>query len=179
MSHLLAVDRPSPVNSPPALPLVLETELAPLVSQIDEGLYPVAAMRRMGQAGAFKRHLALSGGRRSRRRDRGHGRRRRRVHVDGVLHLVPGRLRLVSGEHRQRDVAGPLQPGIADGSLLGGTGLSNPIKALSGIEGFALRATRAEGGYVVTGVLPWVSNLGDGHLVRYDLRRRRPTPRTG
>ena len=47
--------------------------------------------------------------------------------------------------------------------LLGGTGLSNPIKALSGIENFALRATRAEGGYVVTGVLPWVSNLGDGH----------------
>jgi alkylation response protein AidB-like acyl-CoA dehydrogenase len=56
-----------------------------------------------------------------------------------------------------------LQPGIADGSMLGGTGLSNPIKALSGIEGFALRATRTAGGYIVTGVLPWVSNLGDGH----------------
>ena len=34
---------------------------------------------------------------------------------------------------------------------------------MSGIENFALRAKRAEGGYVVTGVLPWVSNLGDGH----------------
>jgi alkylation response protein AidB-like acyl-CoA dehydrogenase len=56
-----------------------------------------------------------------------------------------------------------LQPGVAAGTLLGGTGLSNPVKALAGIESFRLRGTKVEGGWVVTGVLPWVSNLGDGH----------------
>ena len=44
-----------------------------------------------------------------------------------------------------------LQPIIADGSQMGGTGLSNPIKALSSIENFALQATRVKGGYHVDG----------------------------
>ena len=44
-----------------------------------------------------------------------------------------------------------------------GTGLSNPVKALSGIERFKLKATRVEGGYSVSGMLPWVSKLCDGH----------------
>ena len=47
---------------------------------------------------------------------------------------------------------------------MGGTGLSNPMKSLSGIESFKLRGRRVPGGYEVSGVLPWVSNLGDGHL---------------
>ena len=62
-----------------------------------------------------------------------------------------------------RKLRDQLQPGIADGSVMGGTGMSNPLKTLSGIEGFKLKAQRAPGGYIVSGVLPWVSNLGDGH----------------
>ena len=145
------------------LPGLLETELAPLVGEIDAGLYPADTMRRMGQAGAFTHHLALSG-----------------EHDLGAAITAMAQV----GAHCMstafctwcQDACGwylentdntglreRLQPGIATGALLGGTGLSNPIKALSGIEHFALRATRAEGGYVVTGVLPWVSNLGDGH----------------
>lgn len=57
-----------------------------------------------------------------------------------------------------------LQPGIAAGTVMGGTGLSNPVKALAGIESFNLRGTKVPGGWRVTGVLPWVSNLGEGHL---------------
>ena len=52
---------------------------------------------------------------------------------------------------------------IASGAVMAGTGMSNPMKTLAGFEGFKLKAQRAEGGYVVSGVLPWVSNLGDGH----------------
>lgn len=37
------------------------------------------------------------------------------------------------------------------------------MKALSGTEPFRLRGKRTEGGYVVSGILPWVSNLGQGH----------------
>lgn len=60
-----------------------------------------------------------------------------------------------------------LQGGIATGAVMAGTGMSNPMKTLSGLEGFKLRAQRAPkemgAGYVVSGVLPWVSNLGQGH----------------
>ncbi len=164
MSHSLAT--PTTIVPPPAapaLPEMLEAELAPLVNRIDEGFYPAAAMRRMGEAGVFSRHLALSG-------------RRDLPGAIGAMAAVGAVCMSTAFCTWCQDACGwylentdnaglraRLQPGIADGSLLGGTGLSNPIKALSGIEGFALRAKRAEGGYNVTGVLPWVSNLGDGH----------------
>ena len=145
------------------LPAVLEAELAPLVNRIDEGLYPAEVMRRLGGVGAFSHHLGLSG-----RRDLGA--------AIGAMAQVSALCMSTGFCTWCQDACGwylestsntglrdRLQPGIADGTWLGGTGLSNPIKALSGMEAFALRATRAQGGYVVTGVLPWVSNLGEGH----------------
>lgn len=49
------------------------------------------------------------------------------------------------------------------GEILGGTGLSNPIKSFAQIESIKLKALRVDGGYILNGTLPWVSNLGDGH----------------
>jgi alkylation response protein AidB-like acyl-CoA dehydrogenase len=53
---------------------------------------------------------------------------------------------------------------VAKGDILGGTGLSNPMKALFGIEKMRVRATRVAGGYQLKGALPWVSNLGADHF---------------
>ena len=162
MNHMLA----AAPEAPPArssLADLLATELAPLVGRIDEGFYPERAMRRLGEAGAFSRHLALAG-----RQDLG-GAIAAMAEIGAVCMSTAfctwcqdacGWYLENTDNH---DLRARLQPGIADATLLGGTGLSNPIKALSGIEGFALRAKRCDGGYVVTGVLPWVSNLGDGH----------------
>jgi alkylation response protein AidB-like acyl-CoA dehydrogenase len=49
---------------------------------------------------------------------------------------------------------------VATGEVLGGTGLSNPMKTLFGIETMKLKATPVEGGYTLRGTLPWVSNIG-------------------
>jgi alkylation response protein AidB-like acyl-CoA dehydrogenase len=49
------------------------------------------------------------------------------------------------------------------GETLGGTGLSNPMKSFAQIEALLLKATPVEGGYVVNGALPWVSNLAPNH----------------
>ncbi len=49
------------------------------------------------------------------------------------------------------------------GDTLGGTALSNPMKSYAQIESLLLKATPVEGGYIVNGSLPWVSNLGPGH----------------
>jgi alkylation response protein AidB-like acyl-CoA dehydrogenase len=54
-------------------------------------------------------------------------------------------------------------PSIAKGERLAGTGLSNPMKHFTGIEKIALVAERRAGGYVLDGLLPWVSNVGAGH----------------
>ncbi|MEL6554624.1 MAG: acyl-CoA dehydrogenase family protein [Cyanobacteria bacterium J06621_11] len=56
-----------------------------------------------------------------------------------------------------------LLPEVATGRVLAGTGLSNPMKHFADIEKIALTAARVDGGYVVNGMLPWVSNLGPGH----------------
>jgi len=55
-------------------------------------------------------------------------------------------------------------PRIVSGELLAGTGLSNTMKSADTIEDYRLSARRAEGGYVINGVLPWVSNLGPDHV---------------
>ena len=55
-------------------------------------------------------------------------------------------------------------PQVLSGSLKAGTGMSNTMKHLSGMEKNNLKAVRVAGGYRVNGGLPWVSNLGDTHI---------------
>ena len=164
MSHAFAsLPDPSAAPAQQDLATVLAQELAPLVGQIDDGLYPVELMRRLGAEGVFGHHLSRNGP------------------IDlprAIADMAAVAASCMSTafciwcqdacgwylEHTgNAGLRERLQGGIADGTKLGGTGLSNPIKALSSLEPFALQATRAEGGYIVTGVLPWVSNLGDGH----------------
>ena len=52
---------------------------------------------------------------------------------------------------------------FSSGRVLGGTGLSNPMKSFFGIERLKLKGRKVEGGYIVKGALPWVSNLGPDH----------------
>ncbi|SFE82897.1 acyl-CoA dehydrogenase family protein [Alteribacillus iranensis] len=54
-------------------------------------------------------------------------------------------------------------PKLEDGSLLAGTGLSNPMKFYGGVEKLHLRAEKTDDGYLVSGTLPSVSNLGTDH----------------
>lgn len=54
-------------------------------------------------------------------------------------------------------------PQLENGHLLGGTGLSNPMKYYAGLETLHLKATETNEGYSVNGQLPSVSNLGNDH----------------
>lgn len=56
-----------------------------------------------------------------------------------------------------------LLPQVARGERLAGTGLSNPMKHFAGIEPIRIAAKRCDGGYVLSGALPWVSNVGPAH----------------
>ncbi|MCM3570534.1 acyl-CoA dehydrogenase family protein [Neobacillus mesonae] len=56
-----------------------------------------------------------------------------------------------------------LLPSLENGEILGATGLSNPMKSFAGLERLYLSAEPIEGGYILSGVLPSVSNLGENH----------------
>lgn len=55
-------------------------------------------------------------------------------------------------------------PDVLSGKVLAGTGMSNTVKHLADIEEHLLQAEKTEGGYLVNGILPWVSNLGEDHI---------------
>ncbi len=57
-----------------------------------------------------------------------------------------------------------LLPKLKSGEVLGGTALSNPMKAFAGIEKNRLSARKTEGGYIVNGTLAWVSNIEVGSV---------------
>ena len=61
------------------------------------------------------------------------------------------------------DIKARYQEAVVSGLVLGGTGLSNPMKSVSGLERLGLRGQLESGGYRVIGVVPWVSNIEAGH----------------
>ncbi|HYD69921.1 acyl-CoA dehydrogenase family protein [Azospirillum sp.] len=146
---------------------IVDADLAPLVRRIDqEGLYPEAVLRALGAAGAFAAHAAGPGGRPGRLAPAIAAMARVGRECLSTAFCTWCQDALVwylvsTGNDALRDrLLGP----AARGERLGGTGLSNPLKALSGIEPLRLSAEAVNGGYVVRGQLPWVSNLGPGHL---------------
>ena len=140
---------------------IVREDLAPRVKAIDAGEYPDAVLSALGGAGAYAHHVEGS--------------------PEGIVEAV--RAMAIAGEAclstafcmwcqdalvwylARGDEDGPRRhlPATASGTSLGGTGLSNPMKALAGIEPLALSATREGAGYRIRGRLPWVSNLGPGH----------------
>ena len=145
---------------------VVVSDLSPLARRIDEeGLYPESTMRALGIAGAFGYHA----------NGRGPG--------AGVPTAAAAMARIgevcgatafctwcqdalvwyltASENAALRD---RLLQRAASGTQLGGTGLSNPMKAFSGFGTLALKGERIAGGWRVRGRLPWVSNLGPDFL---------------
>ena len=140
-------------------------ELPSLVHKIDvEGHYPEGVMREFGRLGAYAHHLPGRG--------------------DAIDMVTSINAMAAAGEYClstsfcmwcQDALAwyiyasdnDTLKQGIgarvATGEVLGGTALSNPMKSFFGIEAMRLKGRRGDGGYVVKGLLPYVSNLGDDH----------------
>jgi alkylation response protein AidB-like acyl-CoA dehydrogenase len=140
-------------------------ELAPLVQQIDaEGHYPDKVMRAFGRAGAFGAHLPQAG------RDTELVTAIRAMSAAGEFCMSTafcmwcqdalGWYIFASGNDELKQSLGRR---VADGTALGGTALSNPMKTFFGIEQIRLKAKRVPGGYSVRGLLPFVSNLGPDH----------------
>ena len=156
----------TPDIAAPTIASVIAGELRPLVGRIDaDGLYPADVLRSLGAAGAYAHHA---------RQDNGLG---------GIAGAVAAMTEVgatclstafcmwcqdaLAWYLSEADNPAPRQryrDAVASGRQLGGTGLSNPMKAFSGLEPLALKGTRVAGGYRVNGRLPFISNLDDDHL---------------
>lgn len=171
MSGQAAIDatlaeRPaSPVRFDLIREIVTEA-LAPLVNRIDhDGYYPEEVLRQLGAAGAYGAHVAGAAG---------------GAHLWEAVQSIAlvaeeclstafcmwcqdacaWYLKMTPNEALRARYLGP----VSSGAQLGGTALSNPMKAFAGIEPIRLKGRRVPGGYSVTGSVPFISNLGEGHV---------------
>lgn len=160
----------NPLNLDPSihqLRKVINKTLKPKVQDIDlKGEYPGQIMHKLGAADAFSHAVSPD------YQGSGKGLRAAVQSIEEISKdcLSTGFIAwcqvactwyLQNTENSQ--LRAELLPKIAKGELLAGTGLSNPVKHFSDIEKIALTAQPVDGGYVINGMLPWVSNLGAGH----------------
>jgi alkylation response protein AidB-like acyl-CoA dehydrogenase len=148
----------------------IEEDLEPNLHDIDvNGVYPETFMRRVGSLGGFRQgtSAALGGA------GRGISYTIRVMEEVSKTCLSTGFCvwcQTVCAWYIQNSeneyLKGHVLPKVISGETRGGTGLSNPIKHLSGIERIKLGAERrpGEAGYVLDGAIPWISNVDDtGH----------------
>ncbi len=152
-----------------AIRSLVTRELAPLAARVDqEGLYPEAFLRAFGAAGGFGAAIPREFG----GLGLGLG---AQIAITTAVGAECGSTAFIvwcqsvsawyllhtpNAATRDRYLAA-----VARGELLSGSGMSNAVKHLAGIEKIHLRARHDGDGYRIDGVLPWVSNLGEDHLL--------------
>src|ERR1700751_6470509 len=156
-------DRPAP-SIADEVSAIARKELAPLAPAIDSGAcYPDEVLRRFGKVGAWRSHLP----------EEGPADLRCAIESMAAIGEVCGATAFMAGcqntlvwyagNSTNLKLAARFGDGFATGRILGGTGLSNPMKTFFGIEKFKLKGRKVDGGYLVRGALPWVSNPGPNH----------------
>ncbi len=151
-----------------AVAALIKTDLSPITSAVDqEGRYPIEFLRKLAGAGGFaaavpKAHGGLALGLGPQidvisevGRECGSTAFLAWCQSTCALYLLGSPNEAVRTRYLRA---------VATGERLAGTGMSNTVKHLAGIENIHLKARRQADGYVVSGSLPWVSNVGDSHL---------------
>src|SRR6201990_3220230 len=144
---------------------IARKNLAPMASAIDAGtVYPDELLHRLGDVGAWGSHLPKNGA----------ADLRCAIQSIAALGEVCGATAFMAWCQNTLVwyVANSMNPKLvakfgdkfATGQMLGGTGLSNPMKSFFGIEKLKLKGRKVDGGYLVKGALPWVSNLAPNHF---------------
>jgi alkylation response protein AidB-like acyl-CoA dehydrogenase len=136
---------------------LLTNELKPYVKAIDrEGMYPEAFLKQLGQRGFYRNASSTITLQLIEQISSVCGSTAFSVwcHTNAI-HFI----RSSQNDHLKQHVL----PSLENCEILGGTGLSNPMKYYAGLEPLRLKAKRISGGYSVNGILSYVSNLGPDH----------------
>jgi len=163
--ELTAAPPPGATNLLAAVRAVAQGPLAQQADAIDrQGHYPHAVLKELAALGAMSAHLDAPAG---------PGDFFLAIQAMAEVSKVCGATgfmmwcQAVCGLYLQQSgnpaLMGEVLQRHAAGGGMGGTALSNPMKSYAQIESLLLKATPVEGGYVVNGTLPWVSNLQADH----------------
>ncbi|MDE2167435.1 MAG: acyl-CoA/acyl-ACP dehydrogenase [Alphaproteobacteria bacterium] len=145
---------------------IVAQELAPLAVRIDlDGYYPEDVLRRLGGAGAYAAHVAtVPGGVGLWDATRAIALAAEACGATAFCMWCQDACAWYLAVTPNEALRGRYLDSVGRGEQLGGTALSNPMKAFAGIEPISLKGRKVAGGYRVSGQLPFVSNLGDGHV---------------
>ncbi len=142
-----------------------QRNLAPLALAIDEGtVYPAELLRRLGDVGAWESHRPRNGAADLRCAIQSIAALGEICGATAFMAWCQNTLAWYAGNSGNPALVARFADDVSSGKVLGGTGLSNPMKSFFGIEKLKLKGRKIDGGYVVRGALPWVSNLGPDHL---------------
>jgi alkylation response protein AidB-like acyl-CoA dehydrogenase len=144
---------------------IARKELAPLAAAIDSGeVYPDQLLRRLGGAGAWGSHVPKDGAADMRCAIQSIAALGEVCGATAFMAWCQNTLVWYAANSDNPKLVAKFADSFATGKILGGTGLSNPMKSFFGIEKLKLKGRKVDGGYSVRGALPWVSNLGPGHF---------------
>jgi alkylation response protein AidB-like acyl-CoA dehydrogenase len=164
VSRVEAVDAPAP-SIADEVAAIARNALAPIASAIDAGsVYPEALLRRFGEVGAFGSHVPQDGPADLRCAIQAMAAIGEVCGATAFMAWCQNTLVWYAANSTNLKLAARFGDTFSSGRLLGGTGLSNPMKSFFGIEKLKLKGRKVDGGYSVRGALPWVSNLGEGHF---------------
>jgi alkylation response protein AidB-like acyl-CoA dehydrogenase len=157
----------APAEILPGLSDLIAAELAPKVVDIDlKGEYPGAFLKQLGALGGLASLTPAELGGTARGLSHAIGvidEASKQCVSTGFLLWAQYALQWYLVNSPNRALAAAMLPKMASCEVLGGTAQSNSMKSCAGIEETRLKAQRVDGGYLINGVLPWVSNIGPDH----------------
>ena len=144
---------------------IARKHLAPMAAAIDAGtVYPEELLHRLGDVGAWGSHLPRNGAADLRCAIQSMSSLGEVCGATAFMAWCQNTLVWYVANSTNPKLVAKFGDKFSTGQMLGGTGLSNPMKSFFGIEKLKLRGRKVDGGYIVKGALPWVSNLGRGHF---------------
>lgn len=163
LSRVETLDQPAPSIADEVARIARE-QLAPLAAGIDDGsVYPAEVLRAFGAVGAFGSHVPHEGPADLRCAIQAMAAIGEVCGGTAFMAWCQNTLVWYAANSTNTKLARRFGDAFSSGRVLGGTGLSNPMKSFFGIEKLKLKGRKVDGGYVVRGALPWVSNLGPNH----------------
>lgn len=163
LSRAEILDQPAPSIAGEVARIARE-QLAPLAAGIDDGtVYPAEVLRAFGAVGAWGSHVPYEGPADLRCAIESMAAIGEVCGATAFMAWCQNTLVWYAANSTNLKLARRFGDAFSTGRVLGGTGLSNPMKSFFGIEKLKLKGRKVEGGYIVRGALPWVSNLGPDH----------------
>ena len=154
----LAVDEAPPLPSASIadqVATIARKNLAPQALAIDEGtVYPDELLRRLGDVGAWGSHQPENGAADMRCAIQSIAALGEVCGATAFMAWCQNTLVWYASNSENPALVAKFADKFASGQILGGTGLSNPMKSFFGIEKLKLKGRKVEGGYVVKGALP-------------------------